>query len=324
MAALIDRAGRKIDYLRISVTDRCNLRCTYCMPVGSDEPPYELLSRDEILEIVRCMKSLGVTHVRLTGGEPLVRPDLLEIISGIRDLGISDISLTTNGILLADSASGLKTAGIARVNVSLDTLDQAAFRKITGFGAVQDVLRGIDAALEAGLSPVKVNCVVVGGVNEEGVADLALLSKKMPVSVRFIEVMPVGPDAQANSRAFVPASAIMARVQEAGEFEAASSPGGAGPARTFRFPGAPGTVGFISPLSQPFCSECNRLRVTADGKLRPCLASDLELDLKPALRSEDKRAALAAVVRQALLLKPGSHQFLSRRSHSRRMCQIGG
>ncbi|MGE5578872.1 MAG: GTP 3',8-cyclase MoaA [Bacillota bacterium] len=324
MAALRDNLGRIIDYLRISVTDRCNLRCAYCMPAGSEEPPYTLLTRDEILEVVKCMKPLGVNHVRLTGGEPLVRLDLQEIISGIRDLGIDDISLTTNGTLLAASAAALKAAGLARVNVSLDSLNQEVFRKMTGFGAVQDVLRGIDAALEAGLSPVKVNCVVVGGLNEDGVGDLALLSKRLPVSVRFIEVMPIGPDALANSRTFVPASAIMAKVREVGELGEAPSPGGAGPARTFRFPGAPGTVGFISPLSQPFCSECNRLRVTADGKLRPCLSSDVEFDLVPALRAADKRATLTQLVRLALLQKPGSHRFLSHRSHSRRMCQIGG
>lgn len=324
MADLRDNTGRLIDYLRISVTDRCNLRCAYCMPAGSEEPPYRLLARDEILEIVKCMKSLGVTYVRVTGGEPLVRPDIIQIVSGIRAIGIDDISLTTNGTLLASSAAALKAAGLARVNVSLDSLDQEVFRKITGTGTVQDVLSGIDAALQAGLNPVKVNCVVVRGLNEDGIADLALLSTKMPVSVRFIEVMPVGPDAQANSRAFVPATEIMAKVREVGELEVAPPPDGAGPARIYRFRGAPGTIGFISPLSQPFCSQCNRLRVTADGKLRPCLSSDIEIDLVPALRSQDRQAALTALVRQALLLKPASHQFLTHGSHLRRMCQIGG
>lgn len=326
MAALRDNAGRNIDYLRISVTDRCNLRCSYCVPAEGVEaaPPYRLLSVEEILAVVKAARTLGVTHVRLTGGEPLVRRELPEIIRGVRDLGIEDISLTTNGVLLADSAVSLKMAGLGRVNVSLDSLDPAAFRKITRTGNVDDVLSGIGTAILAGLSPVKVNAVVMAGVNEDGIEDLARLSQTLPVHVRFIEVMPIGPDAEANSCAVVPMDQIKARVARLGPMDAERGVIGAGPAETYRLRGAPGTVGFIAPLSHPFCSSCNRLRVTADGKLRPCLASDIEIDLVPALRSDDVQAALTAAFRQALLGKPKGHELWSHHAHSRRMCQIGG
>lgn len=320
-----DDAGRNIDYLRISVTDRCNLRCSYCMPdEGVEEPPYRLLSGPDILKVVRTVRAMGVTHVRLTGGEPLVRPDVADIIRGVRDAGVADISLTTNGILLADCARNLKEAGLKRVNVSLDSLDPAVFRKITRTGNVGDVLAGIDAALAEGLNPVKINVVVMAGINEDGILDLARLSMKLPVSVRFIEVMPIGPDAGANSLAVVPADEVKERVSRLGTLETAPPVEGAGPARTYRLRGAPGTVGFIAPLSHPFCAECNRLRLTPDGKLRPCLASDTEVDLLPALRSDDPEGELSAAVRQALLLKPRGHDLFGRRAHFRRMCQIGG
>ena len=319
-----DSFGRNIDYLRISITDRCNLRCSYCMPEGAPEdPPYRLLTASEILMVVKAVRAMGVTHVRLTGGEPLVRPDLLEIVRGIRDLGVLDIALTTNGTLLAGLARALKEAGLTRVNVSLDSLDPEVFRRITRTGEVADVLAGIEAAIAAGLHPVKINAVVMAGVNEDGIQDLARLSMRLPVSVRFIEVMPIGPDA-GDRRVAVPGDLIKAKVAELGPMESAMGVEGAGPARTYRFKGSPGTVGFITPLSHPFCTQCNRLRLTPDGKLRPCLASDTEVDLVPALRSDDQLASVTAAVRQALLLKPRGHDLLKHRSHSRRMCQIGG
>ncbi len=320
-----DSIGRNIDYLRISVTDRCNLRCSYCMPEGAlEEPPFRLLSLADILTVVKVLRAMGVTHVRLTGGEPLVRSDLPDIVRGVREAGVADISLTTNGIMLAAAARDLRKAGLSRVNVSLDSLDPVVFRSITRNGDVADVLAGIDAALTAGLNPVKVNVVVMAGINEDGIEELAKLSTRIPVSVRFIEVMPIGPDAGSNARAVVPADVVKERVSRLGALEAAPPLEGAGPARTYRFSGAPGTVGFIAPLSHPFCALCNRLRLTPDGKLRPCLASDTEIDLVPALRSVDPAAALGAAVRQSLLAKPKGHDLYGHHTHCRRMCQIGG
>lgn len=338
-----DAAGRNIDYLRISITDRCNLRCAYCMPEDGPwaSPPYRLLSLREILLVVRAAVALGVEHIRLTGGEPLVRPDLPLIISGVRDLGISDISLTTNGTLLAPAASTLKEAGLCRVNISLDSLRPEVFRSMTRTGELRDTLAGIRAAISAGLAPVKINAVVLAGVNEAEVQELARLSLLLPVQVRFIEVMPIGPDPEANGRTFVPMEEIKARVATIGLLEPARSTAGAGPAETFRLRGAPGTVGFIAPLSHPFCASCNRLRLTPDGRLRPCLASDVEVDLLQALRgkllapeeesftgfnaTEDAMAHdLEAAFRRALELKPKGHDLWSRQAHSRRMCQIGG
>jgi cyclic pyranopterin phosphate synthase len=311
--------------LRISVTDRCNLRCSYCTPEGgADSAPYRLLSCGEIVEVVRAAVSLGVIHVRLTGGEPLVRPDLLDIVRGVSSLGVPDISLTTNGVLLKSSAAALREAGLGRVNVSLDSLDPAVFEKITRVGKVSDVLSGIQAAISAGLSPVKINAVVMAGVNEDGVTDLARLSLSLPVDVRFIEVMPIGPDAEANSRAVVTMDRIKAAVATIGPLNPASEVAGAGPALTYRIGGAPGTVGFIAPMSHPFCESCNRLRLTPDGKLRPCLASDAEVDLVPALKSADPQESLVVAFRQALSIKPAGHELWRHPSDSRRMCQIGG
>lgn len=321
-----DRTGRYIDYLRISVTDRCNLRCAYCVPQEGPEtsPPYRLLSRDEILAVVKSARAMGVTHVRLTGGEPLARQDLASIADGIRALGVDDLSLTTNGTLLEGAAASLKEAGVDRVNVSLDSLRPEVFRKMTRNGSVDEVLAGIRAAIDAGLSPVKVNAVVMAGVNDNDVEDLARLSLGMPVSVRFIEVMPVGPYPEANARAVVPADQVKERVASLGRLSPVGDLAGAGPAQVFRLPRALGTVGFIAPLSHPFCADCNRLRLTADGKLRPCLASDIEVDLLPALRGKDVKADLATAFGQALYMKPAGHELWARHAHSRRMCQIGG
>jgi cyclic pyranopterin phosphate synthase len=323
---LRDRTGRNIDYLRISVTDRCNLRCAYCVPQEGPDvaQPYRLLSREEILRVVKTARALGVTHVRLTGGEPLTRQDLPAIASGVRELGIEDLSLTTNGTLLAGAAARLKGAGLSRVNVSLDSLRPEVFRKITRNGSVHEVLAGIRAAIRAGLSPVKVNAVVMAGVNDQDVEDLARLSLLLPVSVRFIEVMPIGPDPEANARAAFPMDQVRDRVSSLGPLSPAGNVAGAGPAQVFRLPGAPGTVGFIAPLSHRFCAGCNRLRLTPDGKLRPCLASDVEVDLVPALRGTDVEGDLAAAFRQALFMKPAGHELWTRHAHSRRMCQIGG
>lgn len=322
---MIDRIGRRIDYLRVSVTDRCNLRCRYCAPPGSLVQAFpDVLTADEIAKVVGVGRDRGVVHVRLTGGEPLVRPDILSIVSRVKSLGIPDLSMTTNGMYLTELAGPLKRAGLDRVNVSLDSLSPEVFREVTGNGDVNKVLAGIRAALEAGLNPVKVNVVVMAGVNETEVEDLARLSLDMPVSVRFIEVMPIGPDAETNGASAVPVESIRSRLGTLGTLEPANEGAGAGPAQVYRLPGAPGTVGFIAALSEPFCASCNRLRLTADGKLRPCLASDVEVDLLPALRGGNTERDLASAFAEALHLKPRGHELSLRHPSSRRMCQIGG
>lgn len=326
----------------MSVTDRCNLRCAYCMPEDGGAPaPMGLLSLQELLLIARAAARLGITHVRLTGGEPLVRPDVPLIIAGLKAAGVPDISMTTNGTLLARYAKALKAAGLARVNVSLDSLRPEVFRSMTRNGDVSAALSGIRAAIDAGLSPVKVNAVVVKGVNDDEVGDLARLSIELPIQVRFIEVMPIGPDSS-DSNLAVSMDVVKDRVQAAlGRLEPVSGVTGAGPAEVFTSPGAAGTVGFIAPLSHPFCASCNRLRLTPDGKLRPCLASDVEVDLLPALRgkaavaeSESRLSSpatvgavvddLEATFREALRIKPKGHDLWNHSAHSRRMCQIGG
>ena len=322
---MIDRIGRRIDYLRVSVTDRCNLRCRYCAPQGSSVAAFpDVLTAEEIAEVVKVARDRGVVHVRLTGGEPLVRPDILSIVSTVKSLGIPDLSMTTNGIYLHELAGPLKQAGLDRVNVSLDSLSPEVFREVTGNGDVNKVLAGIRAALDAGLSPVKVNVVVMAGVNDTEVEDLARLSLDMPVSVRFIEVMPIGPDAETNLATAAPMESVRKRVEALGTLEPANGGAGAGPAQLYRLQGARGTVGFIAPLSEPFCGSCNRLRVTADGKLRPCLASDVEVDLLPALRGGSAERDLPSAFAEALQLKPIGHELSLRHPSSRRMCQIGG
>jgi len=323
---LRDSTGRNIDYLRISVTDECNLRCTYCAPQDGARASsrHWLLSPQDIWQVAQVAMSLGVNHVRLTGGEPLTRSDLPSIVSGLRDLGVPDISLTTNGTHLVLSAATLKQAGLRRVNVSLDSLRRQVYRSITGAGRPGDVMLGIRNAIDAGLSPVKINTVLMAGINDGEILDLARLSLSLPVHVRFIEVMPIGPDPDANASLVVPMDRAREEVASLGKLEPVKDIAGAGPAESFRLPRALGTVGFIAPLTHPFCASCNRLRVTADGKLRPCLASDAEVDLMPALRGDDVPGGLEAAFRQALLIKPASHDLWNHRGHARRMCQIGG
>ncbi|HHW19244.1 MAG TPA: GTP 3',8-cyclase MoaA [Firmicutes bacterium] len=325
-----DRFGRTIDYLRISVTDRCNLRCIYCMPEEGVLPlgHEEILRYEEIVRIVDVAKELGINHIRLTGGEPLVRKDLIDLVKWIRTAGIPDISMTTNGTLLAPVAKSLKDAGLGRVNISLDTLDPEKFRRITRRGSIHDVLSGIRAAVDSGLNPVKLNMVVIAGLNSTEIQDMARLSLEMPVHVRFIEVMPIGPDPTVARDGRVTLEEIVAEVRKVGELEPVPHPDGAGPAESFKIKGGEGTVGFIAALSRPFCTECNRLRLTADGKIRPCLASDLEIDVKGILRSgqtdEEIRRLVEDAFARALDLKPQAHHLASYEAQARRMCQIGG
>ncbi len=332
-----DSHGRVIDYLRISLTDRCNFRCVYCMPesgvcsMGHDE----ILRIEEIERLVRVAAGLGIRSVRLTGGEPLVRKGVVDLVGAITAIdGIENVSMTTNGVLLPAMVDDLRAAGLSRVNISLDTLDPDQFRAITRVGRLEDTLAGIDAALEAGLAPVKVNAVTVRSLNQDFLA-FAKLSIDRPLHVRFIEYMPVG-NAEGEGGTgwgkadvipseelceLISAQAAAAGLPALVPASKSSKPVGWGPARYFEFPGAAGTVGFISPLSRHFCSECNRLRVTADGKVRPCLFSDHELDVREALRNGDDEV-VRAVLLEALGAKPDEHH--DKVGTERNMSQIGG
>lgn len=344
-----DGFGRDINYLRIAVTDKCNFRCIYCMPADGVAPRAhdELLSAEEIARFVRLVAGEGIRRVRLTGGEPLVSRRIVPLIRDIRAIPqIEDISLTTNGALLPKLAPQLKDAGLNRINISLDTLDPTLFGKITRLGRLEQTMAGIDAALAWGFEPVKVNCVVVRRLNQD-VAALARLTLDRPIHLRFIEYMPIG-DKHTSSHCavdpYAPAlnpelwdasdtvpsdelrARINARVAAAGLGELESldindAPAGAGPARYWHFPGAAGTVGFISAMSNHFCANCNRLRLTADGNVRPCLFSDAEYSVRDALRHGDDMQVLS-IWRDAVAHKPQEHAIIE--GTQRFMSQIGG
>ena len=314
---ITDSLGRQLRYLRVSVTDRCNLRCAYCMPQSGIEllPADELLSYEEIARLVGVAVSLGVDTVRLTGGEPLVRKDLPHLIRRLRALpGLADLSLTTNGTLLAAQAPLLKEAGLQRVNISLDSLDPARYQRLTCGGDLADVLAGIDAALAAGLGPVKLNAVLFAdgsaSPSPEEILAFGRLTLARPMHVRFIEWMAgCSPLSLQGDDAFPPTSAdrIQQLLLQLGELAPDPGPPGSGPAHYFRYPGAPGTLGFITPLSVPFCPACSRLRLTSDGKLRLCLLHQAALDLRTPLRAGVSDAELATLFRQAALLKPAAY-----------------
>ena len=327
---LRDQFGREIVYLRISITDRCNLRCVYCMPEGGvDYRDHDKIMRyEEIVEVVRVAAEHGVRAVRLTGGEPLVRkdvPQLIEMIAAIPN--IQDISLTTNAMLLEEMAAPLARAGLNRVNISLDTLNPDKFHKITRLGDFDRVWRGILAAEESGLKPIKLNTVVIRGINDDELLDLARLSLEHPWHIRFIELMPVnnqvpwGPGFPSPDKAYFSIQE-MKKALEPLNLEPVPTDIGFGPAREFRIQGGVGTVGFISPLGEHFCNECNRLRLTADGNIRPCLLSDIEVPVLPALRAGEP---ILPYLQKALHLKPAGHELAQHHlPHQRCMLQIGG
>jgi len=325
MTRLFDSFQRPLNYLRISVTDRCNLRCIYCMP--SEGIPLmsheDILSYEEICIVARAAAELGIVKVRLTGGEPLVRAEVTNLLAMLaRIQGIDDISLTTNGVLLQRYADELKSAGLRRVNVSLDSLRSDRFHRITRMGNLDDVLRGIEAARQAGLNPVKTNTVVIRGTNDDEVLDFARLTIEGEWHVRFIEYMPFSKGEKAD-HLLVPVSEIKQRIETLGELEPSPSSGG-GPARYFRLPGARGTIGFISPVSEHFCRACNRLRLTADGKLRPCLFSDTEIDLREPLRRGATADDIKRLIQEAASCKPEGHKLGAGITCERFMVQIGG
>ena len=325
MTGPVDSFGRSIDYLRISVTDRCNLRCIYCMP--PEGVPHishsEILSYEEIRLVVQAAAQLGIRRIRLTGGEPLVRADFPELVKMLSRIdGVMELSLTTNGALLKDYAQVLKQAGLSRVNVSLDTLRADRFQDITRLGELEDVHAGIEAAKEVGLYPIKINTVVIRGINDGEILDFARMTYTEGWHVRFIELMPFKGVAQP-----VPSVEVQQHVSSLGRLEPCMSITGNGPARYYRLAGGQGTIGFINPLTEIyFCSRCNRMRLTPDGKLRPCLLGDDEIDLRTPLRSNASMDELKRLILKAVASKPEHHHLkdTNDRPLERKMSQIGG
>jgi len=328
----VDAYNRPISYLRISVTDRCNLRCIYCMPPeGVPWVPHDgILTYEEIVEVVRAAAGLGISKVRLTGGEPLVRLGIAELVRRISHVpGIDDLAMTTNGILLSRHAAELAEAGLHRVNISLDSLHPEQYERITRGGRLEDVLIGMEAARQAGLDPIKINTVVIRGVNDDEVVGLARRTMDEGWNLRFIELMPVGNGGLIDDHwrdKVVTAGEIRGEIESAlGRLEPAKISVGNGPARYYRLPRAQGTLGFITPISEHFCYRCNRMRLTADGQLRPCLLSDDEIDLRTPLR----RGAVVAEIKELLLKgvesKPREHHLAELvRPRQRTMSQLGG
>jgi cyclic pyranopterin phosphate synthase len=326
MTGLSDSFHRPINYLRISVTDRCNLRCVYCMPAEGIElmSHNDILTYEEIYTVARAAAGLGINKLRLTGGEPLVRlglPSLVQMLAKID--GVDDISLTTNGVLLGRYASELKSAGLRRVNVSLDSLKPDRFKLITRIGDdLNEVLKGIEVARAVGLEPVKINVVVMAGINDDELLDFAAKTIDEGWQVRFIELMPlVGRD----TTQFVSASEMKRRLEPLGELTPYLPSVGNGPAKYFRLPNAKGAIGFITPISEHFCFQCNRLRLTADGRLRPCLLSDYEVDLKPSLRGGVSSSGLKKLIKEAVANKPQRHNLAEGSVPKQRpFSQVGG
>lgn len=323
-----DSFERVIDYMRISVTDRCNLRCIYCMPSEGVKPVSHrhILSYEEIVRIVRVAARLGVRKIRITGGEPLIRKNLVHLIEAISETeGIGDVSLTTNGMLLKQFARPLAAAGLRRVNISLDTLRDDRFREMTRGGEKSLVMEGIDEAERSGLMPVKINMVPIRGFNDDEIEDFANMTKTLPYHVRFIEFMPIGARDFWSEEKYISIEEIRERLSRVGPLMPVRVRK-AGPARYFRFENARGVVGFISALTHHFCGSCNRLRLTADGKLRPCLFSETEIDLKTPLRSGVPDEEIERMLRLAVEIKPQGHSIGREDgfSHLKDMSKIGG
>ena len=325
MTGLSDSFQRPIDYLRISVTDRCNLRCVYCMPAeGIDLLAHEdVLSYEEIYRVATAAAELGIKKVRITGGEPLVRIGLSSLIGMLAQIdAIDDIALTTNGILLAQYADELKAAGLRRVNISLDTLKPDKFRLITRGGDLDAVLKGIEAASIAGLNPIKINVVVMAGSNDDELTDFACKTVDDGWHVRFIEHMPF--NSEMSSSSFVSVNEVRERLASLGELEPCTFKGN-GPAKYYRLPQAKGTIGFITPVSEHFCFHCNRLRLTADGRLRPCLLSEQEIDLRQPLRQGISAEELKKLIKRAVDSKPRKHKLAEGLvPRNRPFSQVGG
>ncbi|MCI0469309.1 MAG: GTP 3',8-cyclase MoaA [Nitrospirae bacterium] len=326
--ACTDRYGRIIDYMRISVIDRCNLRCIYCMPSEGVKliEHGDILSYEDIIRIVRIAAGLGVKKIRITGGEPLVRKDLDYLIASLNNIeGIEDISLTTNGILLKKYAKALSSAGLRRVNVSMDSLRPDRFRDITRGGDISEVWDGMNEAERLGLVPIKINMVPIKGINDDEIEDFARLTIKTPYHVRFIEFMPIGARDIWSREKYMSTDEIKERVSAIAPLEPVKLRK-SGPARYFRFEGSSGVIGFISPITHHFCNSCNRLRMTPDGKIRPCLFSETEIDIKSAIRQGASDDELEKLLLLSMELKPEGHSINEQESfsHLRPMSRIGG
>jgi cyclic pyranopterin phosphate synthase len=328
-----DKFDREINYLRVSITDRCNLHCNYCRPkegislIGHDD----ILRYEEIISIVSLAVKMGLIKVRVTGGEPLVRRGFIDFLAALRNIkGLQDISLTTNGILLEEFAEEIFNTGIHRINISLDSLDHAKYSYITNGGNLNNVLRGIAKAEEVGFSPIKINTVAIKNFNDDEVFAFAQLAKDKPFQVRFIELMPVGHDNSNYGEDYLPITQLMKKISSHYELEQLSGKKNKsdGPAKIYKIKGGRGEIGFINPVSNHFCSTCNRLRLTADGKLRVCLLKDEEIDLKKALREKCSDLDLEKLIHQAILLKPRHHDLACTDRHLkkclREMSAIGG
>ncbi|MGI6551502.1 MAG: GTP 3',8-cyclase MoaA [Syntrophomonadales bacterium] len=326
---MLDRLGRDINYMRISITDRCNLRCRYCMPAEgiSLKDHREILSFEEIETLVRVSTELGIRKIRLTGGEPLIRrnlPDLVHAISRID--AIDDVAITTNGVLLSSLVTPLKQAGLTRVNLSLDTLKNDRYQYITRRGDIEPVINGLERALAEGLHPVKVNTVVIRGFNDDEILDFCRLAYNLPLHIRFIEFMPVGEVKYWNQDRIFKNSEVFDIINRHFPLKPGKISRGNGPAKYFEMEGGQGSVGFISPMSNHFCGECNRLRLTADGKLRACLYDGRERDLKEALRGNKQEEEIKQIFMETILSKPERHAMGEKAwgSRNRKMYQIGG
>jgi len=328
METQADRYGREINYLRISVTDRCNLRCTYCMPAeGITLMDHgEILRYEEIIRLARLAHELGFTKFRLTGGEPLVRRGIPELVRELAGLGENvDLALTTNGVLLARYAEELKSAGLRRLNISLDTLKKERFQKIARFDLFDEVMLGIKRAVEIGFDPVKINVVVVRGMNDDEILDFVELTKHQPLWVRFIELMPFSKN-NWRDEDFVSADEIIHHIETHYELVRTTKSDASAPAIDYQVSGHEGHIGFIAPFSRKFCDLCNRLRLTADGNILPCLHSDIEIDVKTPMRAGASDAELKLILKQATLAKPKSHTLCSdsRKKAKRAMSKVGG
>jgi cyclic pyranopterin phosphate synthase len=327
---LLDSFNRRINYLRISLTDRCNLRCIYCMPEqGVPKLIHEdILTFEELERLARLSVGLGIEKIRLTGGEPLVRKNIVDLIKALGEIpGIRDISLTTNGILLAEKARALWEAGVKRINISLDTLNSKKFTEITRFDFFNQVWEGIEEAERIGFSPIKINVVALRGINDDEILAFGRLSQEKPYHIRFIEFMPVGPENGWSTERFLSTEEIIKRLEVLGPLSPVNGQGFDGPAKRMAFKGARGEIGLISPISEHFCPACNRLRLTAEGRLRVCIFSDDETDLRTPLRNGASDMELESIIRETIIRKPKEHPIQMNplpRKCQRQMSKIGG
>jgi cyclic pyranopterin phosphate synthase len=328
---LVDTYGRKIDYLRISITDHCNLKCYYCTPFsGRDHlSRTQILSYEEMLKVAKAAAHCGITKIRITGGEPLVRKGVVEFCRMLSEIdGLKSLALTTNGIYLEEMAEPLFDAGVRRINISLDTLRPERFEKITGYNRLPRVLAGIRRAEQIGMQPIKINTVVMRGINDDEIEDLARLTLDKPYHVRFIELMPTDSSAYGYYESlFIPVEEFMKKINQVDRVKIEPTTDSYGPARLCKLPGAIGKVGFIAPISWHFCGSCNRLRLTADGKIKTCLFSQEEIDIKAPLRTGALQNDIINIFRQAVAEKPSGHH-LNAKDHQnacqRAMHAIGG